>query len=91
MIVTVFDENSLSESMRIAAEIRQAGYRVVAYPEADKLGKQFKFADKLDIPVALILGPDELANGQVAIKNLKTRAQITVAQGDIIKQLRLML
>jgi len=91
VIVTVFDENSLSESMRIAAEIRQAGYRVVVYPEADKLGKQFKFADKLDIPVALILGPDELANGQVAIKNLKTRAQITVAQGDIIKQLRLML
>ena len=78
VIVTVFDTNTLSESMRLAAEIREAGYRVVVYPEVDKLGKQFKFADKLNIPVAIILGPDELTNRQVAVKNLITREQVTV-------------
>jgi histidyl-tRNA synthetase len=41
---------------------------VVVYPEADKLGKQFKFADKLGIPVAVILGPDEMDAGQGGCK-----------------------
>jgi histidyl-tRNA synthetase len=78
VIVTVFDETTLEESLRLAAEVRGAGYRVVVYPEADKLGKQFKFADRLSIPVAVILGPDELAAGKVAVKNLNTREQVSV-------------
>jgi histidyl-tRNA synthetase len=86
VIVTVFDEETLVESLKISAEIRKAGYRVVVYPEADKLGKQFKYADRLDIPVAVILGPDELANEQVAVKNLKTREQVTVERGDLLAQ-----
>lgn len=86
VIVTVFDEATLAESMRVTAEIRKAGYRVVVYPEADKLGKQFKYADRLDIPVAVVLGPDELANGQAAVKNLKTREQVTVERGDLLAQ-----
>ena len=47
------------------------------------MGKQFKFADKLDIPVAVILGPDEVETGQVAVKNLKTREQVVVAREDL--------
>jgi len=86
VIVTVFDEETLVESLKISAEIRKAGYRVVVSPEADKLGKQFKYADRLDIPVAVILGPDELANEQVAVKNLKTREQVTVERGDLLAQ-----
>jgi len=78
VIVTVFDETTLEESLRLAAEVRRAGYRVVVYPEADKLGKQFKFANRLSIPVAVILGPDELAAGKVAVKNLNTREQVSV-------------
>ena len=88
VIVTVFDETTLSESMRLAAEIREAGYRVVVYPEGDKLGKQFKFADRLGIPLAVICGPEELTNNQVAIKNLKTREQVVVARQTLLEQIR---
>jgi len=91
VIVTVFDEDTLTESMRVTAEIREAGYRVVVYPEADKLGKQFKYADRLDVPVAVIIGPDELANGQVAVKNLNTREQVTVARKMLLDQIQKML
>jgi len=87
VIVTVFDEDTLKESMQVAAEIREAGYRVVVYPEADKLGKQFKYADRLDVPVAVIIGPDELANGQAAAKNLKSREQVTVDRDALISQI----
>ena len=88
VIVTVFDEDTLTESMQVTAEIRKAGYRVVVYPEADKLGKQFKYADRLDVPVAVIIGPDELANGQAAVKNLKTREQVTVERKSLLGQIQ---
>jgi histidyl-tRNA synthetase len=87
VIVTVFDEASMAESLRAGAKIRAAGYRTVVYPDADKLGKQFKYADRLDIPVAVILGPDELASGKAAVKNLKTREQVTVGRGALLAQL----
>lgn len=86
VIVSVFDEDTLVESIRLTSEIRDAGYRVVLYPETDKLGKQFKYADRLDIPVAVVLGPDELAKGVVAVKNLKTREQVTVERSALLEQ-----
>jgi histidyl-tRNA synthetase len=87
VIVTVFDAETLPESMRLAAEIRAAGVRVVVYPDADKLGKQFKFADKLGIPIAIVLGPDELTQGKVTLKNLKNREQTTIEKGSLLEQI----
>ena len=86
VLVTMFDESTLAESLKAAVELRTVGLRTVVYPEADKMGKQFKFADKLVIPVAVILGPDELATGQVAVKNLKTREQVVVDRKDLAAQ-----
>ena len=86
VLVTVFDEATLPESLKAAVMLREAGLRTVVYPEADKMGKQFKFADKLDIPVAVILGPDEVKAGQVAVKNLKSREQVVVTQEDLVSE-----
>ena len=88
VFVTVFDADTIPDSLKLASELREAGLRVVVYPEADKLGKQFKFADKLDIPVAVVLGPDELAEGKVTVKNLKTREQVVVPRNDLVNQIR---
>jgi histidyl-tRNA synthetase len=87
ILVTVFDENTRQESLRVTEEIRQAGYRAIFYPDADKLGKQFKFADKLGVRVAVIIGPDEVKNQQAAVKNLVTREQVTVSRSDLNDQL----
>ena len=86
VLVTVFDEATLPESLKAAVMLREAGLRTVVYPEADKMGRQFKFADKLDIPVAVILGPDEVRAGQVAVKNLKSREQVVVTQEDLVSE-----
>ena len=86
VIVTVFNEETLSESIKVANTLRDAGYRVVLYPEFDKMGKQFKYADRLNIPVAVILGPDELEKSEVAVKNLRTREQVNVSREMLIEQ-----
>ena len=88
VLVTVFDENCLLGSLRAAETIRDAGFRTVLYPDVDKMGKQFKYADRLGIPVAVIIGPDELAENKVAVKNLKTRKQETVDRSEMIAQIQ---
>ncbi len=78
VLVTAFDESSLIGSFQLANQLRQSGLKVACYPEENKLGKQFKYADRMGIQVALVLGPDEQARGEVAVKNLKSGKQITV-------------
>ena len=82
VLVTVFDESSLLASFALAAELRRAGLKVNCYPEAVRLNKQFKFADRIGIRLAVILGPDEQKNGSVSIKNLQTGKQCTVPRAE---------
>lgn len=57
--------------LEMATELRAAGLCVQSYlgPKAG-LRKQLSHADHYEIPVAVILGEDELAKGLVAIKDL---------------------
>jgi histidyl-tRNA synthetase len=80
VLVTLFDEASVPESLRLAGELRQAGLRVEVYPDADKLGKQFKYASVRNATYVTILGGDERARGEVTIKNMQTGEQRSVAR-----------
>src|ERR1700690_1670267 len=70
VLVTVFDDSLLLKSYAFAAELRRNGINAVVYPEPAKLPKQFKFADKMKIKLAVTIGTDEAEKGLVAIKNL---------------------
>jgi histidyl-tRNA synthetase len=88
VLVTVFDESMWMKSFELSAELRKAGLDTLVYPEPAKLQKQFKFADKMKIKVAVTIGPDEAANGQVAVKNLINGEQITVTREAMAESIR---
>ncbi|HUE99416.1 MAG TPA: histidine--tRNA ligase [Anaerolineales bacterium] len=88
VLVTVFDEERLLESFQLASELRRAGLNVVCYPEPAKLPKQFKYADRIGAKVTLVLGPDEVENGQVALKNLINGEQVSVPRETLADQIR---
>jgi histidyl-tRNA synthetase len=88
VLVTVFDEMRLLDSFKFAGELRRAGLSVVLYPEPVKIQKQFKYADKLGMKVAVVIGPDEAENGQVAIKNLENGDQVLVTREEAIKEIK---
>ncbi len=83
VLVTVFDEDCLLSAFALATELRQENINVACYPEPAKLGKQFKYADRIGASIAIVLGPDEIANGQVSIKNLATREQTNIARDKV--------
>ncbi|NIA14700.1 MAG: histidine--tRNA ligase [Nitrospiraceae bacterium] len=59
-----------AEILRAAAELRAADICAEGYLAKGGLKKQLKHADRYEIPVAVILGEDEIANGVVSIKDL---------------------
>ncbi|MGB3007817.1 MAG: histidine--tRNA ligase, partial [Chitinophagaceae bacterium] len=60
--------------------LRQNGIRSELYHEAAKFDKQFKYAEKKNIPFVVIIGEEEMNTNTVKIKNLKTGEQQTYLQ-----------
>jgi histidyl-tRNA synthetase len=82
VMVTLWNEESISESLKLANELRAQKLRVLVYPEADKLGKQFKYAGQINVPYVCVIGDDELAENKVKVKNMQTREEEMVARED---------
>ena len=88
VLVTVFSEDTLMASYQLSADLRRKGISVSTYPTPEKLGKQFKYADRIGAQIALVLGPEEIQEGKVAIKNLTTRDQVSVLREDVWQAIR---
>jgi len=80
VLVTVWSEDLLKDSLSFASELRSAApeMRVDVYPQADKLGKQLKYASSRGVAFAAVIGDDEQARGEVSLKNMQTGEQRTV-------------
>ncbi|HXQ33801.1 MAG TPA: His/Gly/Thr/Pro-type tRNA ligase C-terminal domain-containing protein, partial [Anaerolineales bacterium] len=85
ILVTMFDEKLSQESYKLAAQLREASIYTIVYPASAKLPKQFKFADRMRMKLALVLGPDEVEKGLVVVKNLSNGEQVQVAREAIVE------
>jgi len=83
VMVTIWNEDSIGESIALASELRSKGLRVDIYPEADRLGKQFKYASSRGTPFVAIVGDEEGARGEVAIKDMKSGEQRSVKRDEV--------
>jgi histidyl-tRNA synthetase len=76
------------QSFALAAELRSAGLNVMVFPEPVKLPKQFKFADKMKMKIALVLGPDEVEKSLVVVKNLVNGEQAQVKREALVESIK---
>ena len=88
VLVSVFDAGDLPHALRLAGQLRAAGLRVFVYPDADKIGKQIKYADSRGIPFVAILGSDEVARQTVTVKHLAAQQQHTYDQAAAAAAIR---
>ena len=56
--------------------------RVLVYPDAEKIGKQIKYADSRGIPFVALLGDNEIRDNAVTVKNLAAQTQDTYPQSE---------
>ena len=59
-------------------ELRKNGISCELFHENVKMDKQFKYADKKNIPFAVIIGSKEMGTGDAVVKNLQTSVQETI-------------
>ncbi len=87
VMVAVFAEDMLPHSLQLSSELRAAGLNVLMYPKAAKLGKQFKYANRLGIPVVALIGEDEAASHSVAVKNMTSGEQVVVPRAQAAEKI----
>ncbi|WP_158961198.1 histidine--tRNA ligase [Myroides fluvii] len=71
-------EEEMSYAMQAVARLRDAGIKTEIYPDKAKMGKQFQFADKKNIPFAVLAGSEEIQQQKYTVKNLVSGEQQTV-------------
>ncbi len=91
VLMTVFNDELIESSLSFSAHLRNNGIEVINYPEVEKLQKQLKFADRMKIHFVVILGPDELANQTVVVKDLINHNQEVLNRDSAIKEIQKLL
>lgn len=77
-------ENESTAAFTIMQQLRQKNIRCELYHEKVKFDKQFKYAEKKNIPFAIIIGSKELEEKTCTIKNLLQNSQQTISQQDLL-------
>lgn len=87
LLLAYFDEKGFAYALGLLGQFRKAGIKTEIYPEQTKIKKQFEFATKKEIPFLGICGDQEIADGTVALKNLATGHQESLAIAEAISRL----
>jgi histidyl-tRNA synthetase len=80
-------ERAYATAIRAAKDLRKAGFRVELPPTELKFGKALERASKLGSRFALILGDDEVADGQWTLKNLADGSQQKLTEQALLEYL----
>lgn len=75
-------EELFAPARTVAGVLRAAGLRTTVSLELRKLGKELTRAARSGARVAVLVGPEDWASGQVTVRDLATREQVTVAAAD---------
>lgn len=84
ILVTIFDENSINDALKLYRLLTDAGLKSEVYFEPEKLRKQFKYADKKQIPFVVIQGPEEKQKNEVTVKSMQSGKQKTIPISQLI-------
>lgn len=88
VLVAAFDAETIPEALRLATELRRAGTRVeVPLMEKGGFKKFLSYANAKGIPTVVLLGPDEIARGEVTVRNMADGSQQSVPRSEAVARL----
>lgn len=85
-VVPVCDDVNV-DAVEIAQKLRLSGLKV-EQGYSGNMKKRMVRANKINARAAVIIGPDELAKGEVVVKNLDNGEQKNVSLNDLAKELK---
>ena len=78
----VLPMGQIAPAIALAEQLRSAGLRVQLYGEQKKFKQKMAYANKLEVPFAVLLGEDEITEGMCSVKNMKTGEQVKLTPAD---------
>jgi histidyl-tRNA synthetase len=88
VLISPLDSNSLSYSLAVSQQLRDAGINTELYPDPNtKIQKQLKYANKKGIPFVAIIGDQELKDKTVTLKDMTKGAQETLLVSELVSKL----
>ncbi len=88
VLVCHFDEESMRYGLGLLSPLRNAGIASEIYPDTSKIKKQLDYANKKQIPYAIVIGSEEITSGLISFKNLETGVQEKLYLEQIIETLK---
>ncbi len=82
LFIACVDESVRSAAFRLMQDCRDASITAEMDHQGRSLKSQFKLADKMNARTIAVLGPDELALGQVKLRNMATHEEKLVKLED---------
>ncbi len=87
VLIINFDASSEKHALPILQQLRNVNIATELYPDQVKLAKQMTYADQKKIPYVLLIGSEEIASGQLKLKNMRTGEQESLRLEDIMERL----
>ena len=78
----------LSAAIAAAAALRREGLRVQLYTEKKKFKARMNYADKLGVPYVVFLGEDEIAEGVLSVKDMRSGEQQKLSPAEAAALIR---
>ncbi len=79
-----FGEKEAMHALKLLRTVREAGIASELYPDTVKMAKQFKYADDKGIPFVAIIGENELKQGIVTVKDMRSGEQKAVKEDELL-------
>ena len=83
-----FGEAERKYCIPLLMEARKAGISAELYPDLAKIKKQFDYANKKGIPYVVVVGGDEMLNGELTVKNMDSGTQEKLKIYELIDKLK---
>ena len=81
-------DDDVAEVLRLSHELRDAGVRVEYALNSTAVGKQLNLANTRRARLAVVIGPDDRARGEVQLKDLAAKTQDSVPRGEAVARIR---
>ncbi len=88
VFVAAIGDEGRADALRLLRELRQAGLAASMEFDARGVKAQMKRADRSGARVTLIVGGDELARGEVTVRDMRDGTQRAVARAAVVAETR---
>jgi len=88
VLITCFDDGLMKENMKVATILRKNGIKTEIYYKKSKLKKQLTYASNRGIKMVIIMGPDEVNENNITLRDMTAGTQQTVSQLEMAEKIK---